>query len=302
MTTVAAPVLSIVVPSVNGWPELEGCLDALAAAAHALPCEALIPERCGDDVRARIAARMPAARVLPVAAGTTIPQMRAAAFAAATAPTVVVIEDHVHVPDGWAQRILAQRAAGHRVIGGVVENAATATTTDWAAFLCEYSGSLSARSEGPAEWITGNNTAYDRALLAEFAPVIAEGRWENTLHDAFRAAGIVLWHDPLLVAGHRKHYAAASDYAGERYTYARAWGAMHGREAGALARLARGVATIALPPLLLARIVARTWPHRALRGRLLASLPLLAYFVVAWAVGEWAGAWFGDGGALARVR
>ena len=41
-------------------------------------------------------------RVLEAAPETTIPDLRAMAFAAATGRSVAVIEDHVIVPEGWA--------------------------------------------------------------------------------------------------------------------------------------------------------------------------------------------------------
>lgn len=304
MSAARAPLLSVVVPSVTGWDDLRGALDALALAARAVPLEVLVPERLGGGIRVELALRYPAARVLPVAADTSIPRMRALAFAAATAPTVAVIEDHVLVGLGWAERIVALRKAGHRVIGGGVENAATERTVDWAAFLCEYHSVLAERPNGPASWLAGNNVAYDRALLTELAGVIAEGRWEDRLHDALRAHGVELWYDAELGVGHRRRYRAAGAYAAERYTYSRAWAAMRVADAGggAAARTLGALRALLLPPVLFARIVARAMPRRGLRGPLFRSLPYLSGFVIAWACGEAVGALAGDGGALARVR
>src|SRR5262245_9187437 len=87
----------------------------------------------------RLAIASPKSRWIRPAADRTMSDMRAMAFAQARADSVAVIEDHVIVPDGWAAHLLAAQARGEEVVGGSVENAATARLVDWAAFLCEYS-------------------------------------------------------------------------------------------------------------------------------------------------------------------
>jgi hypothetical protein len=294
------PELSVVVPSVNGWGDLSDCLAALQRESVAVPLEVLVPERCGVPVRDAVARHYPLARLLPVPLHTTIPEMRSLAFSAARAPTVAVIEDHVLVPGGWAGKILEARRQGQRVIGGSVHNAATERIVDWAAFFCEYSQLVAPLSPGPATWLTGNNTAYDRALLAEYRGILASGLWENVLHDAFRKNGITLWCRPDLIAAHRKHY-TVREYLAQRFLSARAYAGMRLRDATPLHRFGYGLLALGLPPLLFARIVSRVWRGGAHRRQLFRSLPLLALFVSAWGLGEVAGAWWGEGNALARV-
>ncbi len=297
-----APMLSVVVPSVNGWSDLEACLSALerASSATQTPVEVLVPERCGEAVRARLAQRFPAARVLPVSATTTIPRMRALAIDMATAPTVAVIEDHVIVPESWVRQLVEACRGEVRAVGGALVNAATARTVDWAAFLCEYSHVLTPRPAGAVEWLMGNNTAYDRTLLQECHEVVHAGRWENVLHDELRRRGTTLWNRPDIVVGHKKHY-TVGEYSEQRFLYARAYAADRVQSSSALSRIAYGAAAMALPVLLYGRITSRVWRSGAHRRELLQSLPLLALFVTAWGLGEVTGAWFGDGGAMARV-
>lgn len=295
------PALSVVVPSVNGWQDLAGCLAALDQERAGLSLEVLVPERCGPAVRDAAARSFPWARLLPVPAGTTIPQMRAQAFAAASAPTIAVIEDHVLVPAGWARQMVAARSDGIRVVGGGIVNAATERTVDWAAFLCEYSHLVAPLTAGPAEWLTGNNTAYERALLEECRDVVDAGRWEDVLHQAFRRKGVVLWCRPDIIAHHKKHYTVA-EYVSQRFLYSRAYAGARASGASLGRRLVLGLLALALPPVLLTRIVSRIWRSGAHRAELGRSLPLLAVFVSAWGLGEVAGAWFGEGDALAKVR
>ena len=99
----AAPALSVVVPSVNGFDDLSGTLEALERQRADVVLEVLVVDRLGPALRQLVAFPFPLVRMLEVDADATIPHMRAVAFAAATAPAVAVLEDHVIVPDGWAK-------------------------------------------------------------------------------------------------------------------------------------------------------------------------------------------------------
>lgn len=292
--------LSVVVPSVNGWANLDGCLAALGREREMAQMEVLVPERCGPSVRDAIARRYPWVRVLPVPNDTSIPEMRARAFRLATAPTVAVIEDHILVPASWARQMIEGRTKTARVIGGGLVNAATDRTVDWAAWFCEYSQLAAPATPGPAKWLTGNNTAYDRDLLEEFRSVVEAGRWENVLHDAFRRRGIGLWNRPDIVVQHKMH-CSVGGYLSQRFLFARAFAGARLGDAGAARRFCYGLLALALPPVLFGRIVIRVWRGGRHRRELIRSLPLLAIFVSAWGLGEVTGSWFGAGDALAKV-
>jgi hypothetical protein len=295
------PLLSVVVPAVNLMSDLDGCLAALAAESRETPLEILVVDRHDLDFRQEVRRRYPGVRVLDAAPATTIPDMRAMAFAVAQAPVVAVIEDHVQVRPGWAAQMLRAHELGERVVGGAVENAATERRVDWAAFLCEYSHLLPPLPAGPVASITGNNTTYRRELLERFRAATTSGRWEDHLHAVLRDNGIELFCHPEIVASHKKHY-TVGEYVSQRYLYARSYAGARVSQDSAIRRLVYGLgAATLLPPLLLLRIVRRVWARPAYRSELLRSLPLLPLFVAAWAAGEAAGAWAGPGDALSRV-
>jgi glycosyltransferase involved in cell wall biosynthesis len=295
-----APSLSVVVPSVNGFGDLAGCLDALAPQAKDGGLETLVVDRCGGSVRAAVRERHSWVRLIEVDRDTTIPAMRARAFAAATGEFVAVIEDHVIVPPDWARRLVEAAREAEQVVGGSVENAATERLVDWAAFLCEYSHCIMPLPAGKAEWLTGNNVIYPRALLARYADVIAKGGWENQLHDAMRRDGVPLECRPEIRVGHKKHY-TVSEYLSQRYLYARSYAGARVAGAPFVRRATYGAAAFALPPLLFYRTVSRILSKRRHRTELVRSLPLLALFVTSWALGEVVGYWAGPGDSLAKV-
>jgi hypothetical protein len=293
--------LAVVIPAVNTLADLVGCLAALKRERARVELEVLVVNRLGGPSNAAIRAEAPWVRILPVTPAVTIPEMRALAFREAKSEAVAVIEDHVIVPEGWAQRLLAGLAAGHDVVGGAVENAATGTLLDWAAFLCEYSHCVPPLPEGPAEWLTGNNVAYRRAAVEKHLALLDAGNWENALHDALRAEGVALWCDPALIVGHKKHY-TFWEYFSQRYLYARSYAGARIAGAGVVRKLAMGAAAFALPPLLFARTVRRILAKGRHTEKLWPSLPLIALFVLAWGAGEVVGYWLGPGDALARVK
>lgn len=296
-----APALSVVVPSVNGFDDLSGTLEALERQALDVPLEVLVVDRLGSPLRERVRSRFPRVRILEVPPDATIPDMRALAFREATAPSVAVIEDHVIVPDGWAMALLSAQTLSTPVVAGAVENAATVRLVDWAAYLCEYSHCTPPLPAGPAEWLTGNNVVYPRALLERYRDVIASGGWENRLHDALKADGVVLTCRPEIVVGHKMHYTIGL-YMSQRYLYSRSYAGARMQGAGLAKRLAMSVGSLALPPLLFWRTVSRIRAKGRHRTELVRSLPLIALFVVAWAVGEAVGAAAGPGDSLSRVR
>lgn len=291
--------LSVVVPSVNGPDDLLGCLAALEQQREA-KVEILVIDRIGESIRSQVRARYPRVRLIGVPAGTTIPQMRAIAFAEAKGRCVAVIEDHVIVPQDWARRLLDAQARTDAVVGGSVENAATDRLVDWAAFLCEYSHCIPPLPAGPAEWLTGNNVVYPRALLERFRPVIEEGKWENHLHEALRRGGVALVCDPGIAVGHKKHY-TVKEYLTQRYLYARSYAGARVAGAPLAKRVGYGLAAFALPPLLFYRTFSRVVSKGRHRGELVRSIPLLALFVTSWALGEVVGYWAGPGDSLGKV-
>jgi len=292
--------LSVVVPSVNGLGDLIGCLTALQAQSADVSLEMLVVDRLGESVRSEVTRHFPTARVLPVPATTTIPQMRQAAFEAATGDAVAVIEDHVIVPAGWARALLDARRETGAVVGGSIDNAARTSVVDWAAFLCEYSHCITPLPAGPTSALPGNNIVYDRALLLRYRDALAAGKWENYLHDAMHRDGVPMVLRPEIGVGHKKHY-TVGEYLSQRFLYARSYAGERVKGMPLAKRLAYGAAAFALPPLLMYRTVGRVLAKRRYRMQLVLSIPLLVLFILSWTAGEVVGYWTGPADSLSRV-
>jgi hypothetical protein len=299
--TQALPSLTIVVPSVNGLHDLVPCCQALELVRQRTPIDVLVVNRLGASVTQYVRTTHPWMTVHDVPLSTTIPEMRHLAFGMVQTPAVAVIEDHVIVPPAWPERALAVLAEGFDVAGGPIENAAMNGVLDWATFLCEYHACLPPLPEGDATWLPGNNVVYRRTLLERYRSVTAQGAWENRLHDALRADGVRLERRAALTVGHKKHF-GFFEYLSQRYLYSRSYAAARVAGAPLAKRLMTGAAACALPAVLLLRITNALLSKGVPRGRVLATLPLIALFTVSWAAGEVVGYIAGGGDALARVR
>lgn len=305
------PELAVIIPSVNSYDDLDGCLRALET-AQGVRLQVIVVDRLGEHVRHFIRAEHPGCSVLAVPPDTPIPQMRAIGIRKATSPATAVIEDHVIVPPGWARAMLdalgpETEGGGIDVAGGAVDNAATESWVDWSAFLCEYSGSLPPLPAGPSEWLPGNNVIYRTEVLRRHDRVLDEGKWENRLHDAIRAggpgfAGSVLMLHPEIVVGHKMHYSFTL-YMAQRCLYSRSYAGAQRDGMSPGKRLVMGAAAlVALPPVLFLRTIRRIRAKGRYRRELLRALPLLVPFCLSWGAGEAMGYWFGPGRAMSRVR
>ncbi len=296
----APAALSVVVPSVNGWSHLGECLASLARERKQVDLEVLVADRCGPEVTDEVGRCFPWVRVLPAPGGTSIPDLRAMAIDAAVADSVAVIEDHILVPPGWARSLLHARAS-FPVVAGSIVNGATDGLVNWVAFLCEYGPVMPPLEPGFRESIPGNNTVYARDLLVAHREVTHSGQWENALHRALRAAGVALRFCPSITVAHRKPL-RLSGYLSERFWFSRSWAGLASDNLGILARMLHGAAAlVALPPVLIIRLLPHVWRAPLPVHRRLAVVPLLVPCVLAWSLGEAAGYWAGPGNSLARV-
>lgn len=292
--------ISVVIPSVNSYPDLEGCIRALENQT-VTNLEIIVVDRLGEELTASVRRNFPDVVLISTPSDATIPQMRAVGIRHATASAVAIIEDHVIAPPEWAHQMLDALAEGHDVVGGAVENAATDTLTDWAAFLCEYSSVLPPLPSGPSDWLPGNNVIYRSTILKRFDHVLDDGKWENHLHDAMRADGVTLILRPDIVVGHKMHYSFGL-YMSQRFLYSRSYAGARTTDTSFPKRVAMGLAAFALPALVFMRTVQRIVGKRKHLGHLVKSLPMLVPFSISWGMGEVVGYWFGPGKALSKVR
>lgn len=297
----AEPLVSVIIPSVNGLPVLAECLEALVGQEGQVPAEIIVVDCCGEATRAVVRERFPRVCLVPVEGRPSIPALRAIGIERARGRVLAITEDHCLVQPGWFQAVERAYRAGHRAVGGPVENGSVERAVDWAVFFCEYARFMGPVPRGPAAEIPGNNSAYDRRLMDELGPGCYAEQWESFWHARMREMGIVFQSDPDMVVLHKKEFGYGY-FLSQRYHYSRSFAGMRLRGAPWWKRGLYAGATLALPAILLGRIV-RTVAGKGRNLRpLVRSLPVVCTFVVSWAVGEGVGALFGPGRSLQYVE
>jgi Glycosyl transferase family 2 len=295
---VAEPELSVVIASVNGFPYLGSCLDALRERAP--EAEVIVADCTDAETRRRIGEGWPSVIVLGFDEPTTIPALRAAGIFRASGSAVAVLEDHCVVTEGWAGALARSRSEGHGAVGGPIRNGGHARIRDWAAFLFEYSPFLEPVERGPAADLPGMNVCYDRAAIAEITDLLQAGRWESWLHGRLRERGVELFREPDAVIEHEMDF-PVSDFLAQRFHYARAYAGMRVPDLG-WRRVAYCLGSPLLVPLLSWRIARNVLGKGRHRGRLALAAPLILLYVVVTAVGEAIGYAVGGGSSLLRVK
>jgi hypothetical protein len=291
------PPLSVVVASVNGFPYLGQCLDALAR--HAPEAQVVVADWTDEATRAQVRERWPRVEVLSFDRPMAIPELRAAGIAIARAPYVAVIEDHCVVHRDWSRAIVAAHRAGHPVVGGPVRNAA-GRLRDWAAFFVEYADFMEPFEAGEVPGLTGMNVSYDRRAISSMQPLLDEGRWESWLHPHLAGEGFGFFAHPAIALDHEMRFDVGF-FVSQRYHYARSHAGARNPELG-LRRLVYLGGSPLIVPLMYARIARAVLarPRHLLRFAL--ASPLVVAYLTVWALGEAVGYALGGGRSLLKVR
>ena len=293
-----SPSLSVVVASVNGFPYLGRCLEALARTAPG--AEVVVADWTDEETRRRVARDWPDVELLSFDEPRSVPELRAAGIAATKAPYVALIEDHCIVRDGWADGLVSWHEAGKKVVGGPIANAVARRVRDRAAFYCEYNGFLLPVETGSSDDLPGMNVSYDRDAIAAMQDLLDEGRWETMLHPRLRERGFEFWIDPALVIDHAKDF-GFREFSSQRYHYARSYA---GERSAALGprRFVYAAGSVLLPFMLLRRIVGNVRASDEDQRRFTTTVPLIGLYLAIWAFGESVGYLFGGGRSLLKIR
>jgi GT2 family glycosyltransferase len=293
--------VSVIIPSVNGLPEIDECLRALERQDTSVEYEVVVADRCRDGTAEHIARRFPRVKLLHFDEPLGIPQLRARAMDVATGGIIAVTEDHCIATDNWISEIVGAMERGYEVVGGAIENGKTDRVLDWSAFLCEYSGATPPIPDGEVHAVAGNNAAYKREVLESVDERIRRNYWEYFLMAELRKNGARFLSVPGMRVIHRKEFGFFY-FLSQRFHYSRSFAGMRRGLISPARRSAYILASPALPLVHGARMVRDVVRKKRLYKPLLLSLPSLALFLIAYAAGECVGYLSGPGSSLSRIE
>jgi hypothetical protein len=196
-------------------------------------------------------------------------------LARATGSVVAFTDTNTIVSAGWYAAIVDAFEHGARVVGGPVRPAEPASLASWAGFLLEYGPHARSPFRSATGDVAANNIAYDAALLRSVA---TSAVWKHDVNRALATHGITPTIATGMVVEVAKQYDAAFVRAqftnGNRYAHA------SGRS------IARALACLLLPVMMLYRAVRVVAPVRAWWARTALALPWLIVGCIAWSAGE----------------
>lgn len=274
--------VSVVIGSNGARGSVEACLDALAAQAsdvEVLVCE---PEASDDTVQARF----PFARFLE-RRGALVPELWRDGIDAATGEVICLTISVMRPRDDWlatARRLATEAAA----VGGALEPGEGLRLRDWGEYFCRYARDMLPFAPRETMELPGDNAVYTRAALERTRTIHRDGFWEPDVNRALSDGGERLLHSPELVC-YQGRSSGLRAFIRQRLVHGRAYGRQRGARFSTGRNAAGVVLAVVVPAVLLVRTFREVFSRRRLRMRLLASLPALVAYDVAWAAGEAAG-------------
>jgi GT2 family glycosyltransferase len=242
-------------------------------------------------------------KVLIVECGeiTSIAKANAAGIRQATAPLVVLAEDHSFPVPGWAEALIEAHRKPWAAVGPVVRNANPATAVSWADFLIGYGPWLDPTPAGPIEFLPGHNSSYKRARLLDYgAELEAMMEAETVLHWDLRKKGHQLYLEPAAKTAHI-NFSLFSSWIKAQYHCGRVFAGTRIKTMSVLQRLLYIGGAPLIPFVRLWRILKETRrPGRSEIG-LLRVVPVLFLGLALDGLGQMAGYVFGIGSAKEKL-
>lgn len=291
--------LSIVVPSIGGWPALMGRLGSLEAAAERAEAELIIVD--GSEEHVPPDAGIGRAVRWISQPGASVYQLRQRGYSLARGQIVATTEDHCIVPSDWGQRMLRAHIEwpAAAAVGGAVENGSTDRLIDWASCFVNGVRLMPPLRRGPTPVNVGHaNVSYKRRALDHVDDHQGLGVVDVLHQITLRREGVQAYQDDGIRVSHVQslgirsttamHFHAGRTVAGFR------------RSQMNLVQWLR-VAGLAVAPLArFGRIVNIGW-SKPYRSKLVASAPWMLWLLFAQAVGQLFGYIGGPGKSPTKI-
>lgn len=238
-------------------------------------------------------------RIVELGALRTVPQAKAAGIRHATAPVVVLTEDH-SLPDPlWAQALIDAHRQGWAAVGPAMGNGNPESLISWADFLLGYGLWFDPPAAGEVDQLPGHNTSYKRDLLLGYgARLEALLGAESTLYEDLRTQGHHLYLQPAAKTFHA-NFTRLSRWVPYLRHSGRLFAAERARHWSLLRRAAYSAAAPLIPLVRLKRLFPRL--HRSRPDLVPRVLVPLLFALTVDAFGQWLGYTLGPGHAAEKV-
>jgi hypothetical protein len=291
----ATPAMSVILPTIHDFSTIQRTVRAMRAQTIRDRIELVIVAPSADiEIDPREISGF--ANVLIVAGGpvTSSNRARIHGIREATAPIVVMSEDHCFPEPDWAEALLGAHEDGRAVVGPVFRNANPVTLLSWMNFLLEYGEWHEQSSGGTRPEVAGHNSAYKRNLLLAYGSDLEQlFEVEGVVQRDLAARGHRLWVEPAARTNHL-NFSRWGPALSLRFHASRVFAGFRRQGWSISRRLTYILGSPLIPVVRLIRIVRMlaTSPHRSLLPRI---VPTLIVGLVVSGVGELVGYVVGPG-------
>ncbi|MDQ3408151.1 MAG: glycosyltransferase [Chloroflexota bacterium] len=198
-----SPPLSVVVPTIRGWPFAKLVLDPLREQAPRTGTEVILLDASGQPPPSKDEVGFPV-RWLE-RPGASVFEMRREGYGLAQGQIIATTEDHCTVAPDWCERLIASHAAHPAAVavGGAVENGTPGRTLWWAAFFRTQGPFMPPIPTGPTDRLVGAaNLSYKRRMVERLGP--EDGIHIDNLDMPALEPGEVLYADGGLRVAHHQ--------------------------------------------------------------------------------------------------
>jgi hypothetical protein len=285
------------------WPNAAQLLQCLASIEAQLDEQMQIIVVSLVDPPLDLVQRFKSVEWIKAEAGALIPNLWARGMAAARGEVVAITTGHFEPAADWVAQIQgAHQRLSSAGIGGVIDPPQGGGAVDWAIYFLRYSNYFKYDREQIVADIAGDNAAYKRRALEQHWDLIRDGFWELEFHRRLLAMGESLAFVPAIRLTQRTSFGVRC-FCAQRVRHGRHFGRDRMRGKPVLVRIAAVMAAPLIPVVLMAKILRRLLRRPTYFAPFLRSLPVLALFVVSWALGEmWGYATSGSSGISSQNR
>ncbi len=300
------PKLAVVIATRDGFGTIRRTVEHLRAQTVRREMELLIvaPNRELLGLDPQAVDGFARCQVVEVGTIDQIGAANAAGIRSASAPVVVLAEDHCFPEPDWAGQLIEAHQQDWAAVGPAIRNANPATTVSWADLFIGYGPWLEPVPSGEADFLPGHNSSYKRHLLLPYGDRLATLlAAETVLHWDLRAKGFRLFLEPRARVAHT-NFSRWSSWIPVQYLCGRSFAGTRAVDMSALRRAVYAVGSPAIPLVRLARL-ARGIKASGLRRRFLKTLPATAVGLIVDGIGQFVGYLAGPGSApsaLARYE
>ena len=222
--------------------------------------------------------------------GSLVPHAWARGIEEAEGDWVLLTTAHFVLDGGWWSHWKGSRIDSDvSGVGGAIGPPRGLGVAAWATYFLRYSA-YSSLGPGTVQDVAGDHAVYRRSDLEAFESSMVGGFWEPDFHRWVHRRGRRLVYDPSLRTRQRASFGWLR-FCRQRRQHGRQFGQARLEGKGLLSRILGVLAFPLIPPILLVKVVRRVVRSGQNIGAFVFSLPALALFVLAWALGEVEGYW-----------